>query len=95
MSVESFGRLGAQALTLLGDLADQEMHVGGPYLSRDALFRGLSGSLALPCARATSPGTRCRLGPTKGPLSVGRVLRDASRWPDPDARSCLALDVCG
>jgi hypothetical protein len=32
MSVESFGRLGAQALTLLGDLADQAVQAGGPGL---------------------------------------------------------------
>jgi hypothetical protein len=52
ISVESFGRLGARALTLLGDLADQAVQAGGPGLSRaafisgalrelrDALFRG-------------------------------------------------------
>jgi hypothetical protein len=26
------------------------------------------------------------------PVSVGRVLRAASRWPDPDARPCPAFD---
>jgi hypothetical protein len=33
MSVESFGRLGAPALTLLGDLADHAVQAGGPGLS--------------------------------------------------------------
>jgi hypothetical protein len=34
MSVEIFRRLGASALTLLGDLADQAVQAGGPGLSR-------------------------------------------------------------
>jgi hypothetical protein len=38
MSVESFGRLGAPALTLLGNLADQAVQAGGPGLSRAAFI---------------------------------------------------------
>jgi hypothetical protein len=49
MSVESFRRLGAPALTLLGDLADQAGRAGGPGLSRAAFISGalreLSGTL--------------------------------------------------
>jgi hypothetical protein len=55
MSVESFGRLGASALTLLGDLAYQAVQAGGPGLSRAAFISGRSGSLALPLAGATHP----------------------------------------
>jgi hypothetical protein len=41
MSVESFGRHGAPALTpLLGDLADQVVQAGGPGLSRAAFISG-------------------------------------------------------
>jgi hypothetical protein len=40
MSVESFGRLGAPALTLLGDLADQAVQAGGPGLSRATFICG-------------------------------------------------------
>jgi hypothetical protein len=38
ISVESFGRLGAPALTLLGDLAAQAVQAGGPGLSRAAFI---------------------------------------------------------
>jgi hypothetical protein len=38
ISIESFGRL--EALTLLGDLADQAVQAGGPGLSRAAFFSG-------------------------------------------------------
>jgi hypothetical protein len=51
MSVESFGRLGAPALTLLGDLADQAVQAGGPGLSRAAFISGV-----LREARCSLPG---------------------------------------
>jgi hypothetical protein len=47
MSVESFGRLGAPALTLLGDLADQAVQAGGPGLSRAAFISGALRELSL------------------------------------------------
>jgi hypothetical protein len=40
MSVESFERLGAPALTLLGDLADQTVQTGRPGFSRAAFILG-------------------------------------------------------
>jgi hypothetical protein len=40
MTVKSFGRLGAPALTLLGDMADQAVQAGGPGLSRAAFVSG-------------------------------------------------------
>jgi hypothetical protein len=40
MSVESSGRLGAPALTLLGDLADQAVQAGRPSLSPAAFISG-------------------------------------------------------
>jgi hypothetical protein len=40
MSVESFGRLGVPALTLLGDVADQAVQAGGPNLPRAAFISG-------------------------------------------------------
>jgi hypothetical protein len=40
MSVESFGRLSAPALTLLGDLAAQAVQAGRPGLSRAAFILG-------------------------------------------------------
>jgi hypothetical protein len=53
LSVESFERLGAPAMSLLRSLADHAMQAGGPCLSRDAFSRGRSGSSLSPCAAAT------------------------------------------
>jgi hypothetical protein len=55
MSVESFGRLGAPALTLLGDLADQAVQAGGPGLSRAAFISGALWELSVALCRATRP----------------------------------------
>jgi hypothetical protein len=76
MSVESFRRLGAPALTLLGDLVDQAVQAGGPGLSWAALISGALRELSVALCRQ------------RVPVSVGR---DAFRWPDPDARSDPAL----
>jgi hypothetical protein len=59
MSVESFGRLGAPALTLLGDLADQAVQAGGPGLS--------------PAAWGASGASRCPLHGQRVPVSVRHV----------------------
>jgi hypothetical protein len=62
VSVESYGRLGAPALTLLGDLADQAVQAGEPGLSRAA-----TGELReLTCVSVGRAGTS-RLGPLAGP----------------------------
>jgi hypothetical protein len=75
MSVDSFGRLGAPALTLLGDLADQAVQVGGPGLSRAASVLGALRELSVALCRDNA--SLCRSG--------------AYRWPDPDAWSRSAL----
>jgi hypothetical protein len=60
MSDESFGRLGAPALTLLGDLADQAVQAGGPGLSRAAF---ISGALREPnVALCRGNASLCRSG---------------------------------
>jgi hypothetical protein len=81
MSVESFGRLGAPALTLLGDLADQAVQAGGPGLSRAAFISGALRELGVALCRSNASMYRCR----------GRVRRDACLWPDSDALSPPAL----
>jgi hypothetical protein len=51
MSVESFGRLGAPALMLLGDLADQAVQAGGPGLSPAAFILGALRELSVALCR--------------------------------------------
>jgi hypothetical protein len=60
MSVESFGRLGAPALTLLGDLAAQAVQAGGPGLSRAAFISGALRELSVPLCRGNA--SLCRSG---------------------------------
>jgi hypothetical protein len=84
MSVVSFGRLGALALTLLGGSADQAVQAGGPGLSRAAFISGALRELSVALCRGALPGQRV-------PVSVRRVRCDACRWPDPNAWSRSAL----
>jgi hypothetical protein len=60
MSVESCGRLGAPALTLLGDLADQTVQAGEPGLSRAAFISGAFRELSVALCRSNAP--LCRSG---------------------------------
>jgi hypothetical protein len=60
MSVESFGRLGAPALTLLGDLADQAVQAGGPGLSRAAFISGALRELGVALCRCAASDARPR-----------------------------------
>jgi hypothetical protein len=64
MSVESFGRLGAPALTLLGGLADQAVKAGGPGLSRAAFISGALGELSVAFCRVPLAGPRCAVSPS-------------------------------
>jgi hypothetical protein len=60
MSVESFGRLGAPALTLLGDLADQAVQAGGPGLSWAAFISETLRELSVALCRGNA--SLCRSG---------------------------------
>jgi hypothetical protein len=51
---ESFGRLGAPALTLLGDLADQAAQADGPGLSRAAFIAGALRELSIALRRGNA-----------------------------------------
>jgi hypothetical protein len=71
ISVESFGRLGAPALTLLGDLADQAVQAGGPGLSRAA---SISGALReLSAALCHGDASLCRSGAYVATRAAGRA----------------------
>jgi hypothetical protein len=60
LSVDFFGRLGAPALTLLGDLADQAVQAGGPGLSRAAFISGALRELRVALCRGNA--SLCRSG---------------------------------
>jgi hypothetical protein len=76
MSVEFFGRLGAPALTLLGDLADQAVQAGGPGLSRAAFISVATEARRRPVprqrvfglVRLLCPHSGVRPGPVARPL---------------------------
>jgi hypothetical protein len=71
MSVESFGRLGAPALTLLGDLADQAVQAGGPGLSRAAFILGALRELSVALCRGNA--SLCRSGAYVATRAAGRA----------------------
>jgi hypothetical protein len=71
MSVESFGRVGAPALTLLGDLADQAVQAGGPGLSRAACISGAL--LELSVALCWGNASLCRSGVYVATRAAGRT----------------------
>jgi hypothetical protein len=54
MSVESFPRLGAPALKLHGDLADQAVQAGGSGLSRAAFISGALRELGVALCRGNA-----------------------------------------
>jgi hypothetical protein len=71
MSVESFGRLGAPALTLLGDLADQAVQAGGPGLSQVAFISGALRELIVALCRGNA--SLCRSGAYVATRAAGRA----------------------
>jgi hypothetical protein len=71
MSVQSFGRLGAPALTLLGDLADQAVQAGGPGLSRAAFTSGALRELSVALCRGNA--SLCRSGAYVTTRAAGRT----------------------
>jgi hypothetical protein len=71
LSVESFGRLGAPALTLLGDLADQAVQAGGPGLSRAAFISGALRELSVALCRGNV--SLCRSGAYVATSAAGRA----------------------
>jgi hypothetical protein len=71
MSVESFGRLGAPALTLLGDLADQAVQAGGPGLSWAAFISGALRELSVALCRGNA--SLCQSGAYVATSAAGRA----------------------
>jgi hypothetical protein len=71
MSVECFVRLGAPALTLLGDLADQAVQAAGPGLSRAAFISGVLRELSVALFRGNA--SLCRSGAYVATRAAGRT----------------------
>jgi hypothetical protein len=64
-------RLGAPALTLLGDLADQAVQAGGPGLSRAAFISGALWELSVALCRGNA--SLCRSGAYVATRAAGRA----------------------
>jgi hypothetical protein len=79
MSVESFGRLGAPALTLLGDLADQAVQAGGPGLSRAAFILGALRELSVALCRGNT--SLCQSGACVATRAAARLRCAVSPGP--------------
>jgi hypothetical protein len=88
LSVESFGRLEAPALSLLDSLADQAVLAGGPGLSRDAFISGALRELSVAmCRDDASFGRSGLLGCPAGPRCAA-FLVPQPRWSEV-VRGCL------
>jgi hypothetical protein len=72
MSVESFGRLQAPALTQVADLADQAVQAGGPGHSRAAFISGAF--LELSAALCQGNVSLCRSGAYAATRATGWTL---------------------
>jgi hypothetical protein len=68
---ESFGRLGAPALTLLGDLADQAVQAGRPGLSRAPFILRALQELSVALCRGNA--SLCRSGAYVAARAAGRT----------------------
>jgi hypothetical protein len=89
MSVESFGRLGAPALTLLGDLADQAVQAGGPGLSQAAFISGALRKLSVAFCRGNA--SLCRSGAYVATRAAGWTpMRGLARPSAEVVWACLA-----
>jgi hypothetical protein len=92
MSVKSFGRLGAPALTLLGDLAAQAVQAGGPGLSRAAFISGALRELSVALCRGNA--SLCRSGAYVATRTAGRTPMCGLARPSAEvASACLAPHV--
>jgi hypothetical protein len=92
MSDESFGRLGAPALTLLGDLADQAMQAGGLGLSRAAFISGTLCELSVALCHGNS--SLRRSGAYIATRAAGRTpMRTLARPLAEVFEACLAPRV--
>jgi hypothetical protein len=79
ISVESFERLGAPALTLLGDLANQALQAGRPGLSRAAFISGALRELRVTLCRCNA--SLCRSGAYVATRAAGGTPMRGLAWP--------------
>jgi hypothetical protein len=92
MSVESFGRLGAPALTLLRDLANQAVQAGGPGFSWAAFISGALRELSVALCRGNA--SLCRSRAYVVTLAAGRTpMRGLARPLAEVVEACLTPRV--
>jgi hypothetical protein len=91
MSVESFGRLGAPALTLLGDMAAQAVQAGGLGLSQAAFISWALRELSVALCRGNA--SLCRSGAYVTTRAAGRSSRRGQRWVTSSAHLALSFET--
>jgi hypothetical protein len=106
LSVESFGRLGALAISFLRSFADEVVQAGGPCLTQDEFIAEVvqelramlsSRSCPLPFAVATRHwvgwARMLPWGPLVAPGCVG-LTRSLLRWATPACAGSVFLSLC-
>jgi hypothetical protein len=93
ISLESFRRLGAPALTLLGDVADQAVQAGGPGLSRAAFISGALRKLSVALCRGNA--SLCWSGAHVATRAAGRPRCAVSPSPRLRLFRPVTRPVCG
>jgi hypothetical protein len=89
--VESFGRLGAPSMSLLGSFADAAVQAGGPGLSHMAFFSGAFCRGDALCRGTASP---CRSGLYFATAASGLApLRWLLPWPSTEVAYCCLVWV--
>jgi hypothetical protein len=92
MSVESFGRRKALALTLLDDLAGQAVQAGGPGLSWAAFLSGALRELSVALCRVNA--SLCRSGAHVATRATGRTaMRVLAQRSTDMVETCIAPRV--
>jgi hypothetical protein len=92
MSTESFGRLGAPALMLLGDLADQAVQAGGPGLSRAAFIWSVLRELSVVLCQGNA--SLCRSGAYLATRAAGRTLMSGLARPSTEVVKAFFCAPC-
>jgi hypothetical protein len=93
MLVESFRRLGAPALTLLGDLAGQAVQAGGPGPTRVAFISGALRDLSVALCRGNA--SLCRSGAYVATHAAGQTPMPGLARPPRRLFRPVSRPVCG
>jgi hypothetical protein len=92
MSVQSFGRLGAPTLTLLGDLAGQVVQVGGPGFFQTSFILG---GLQEHSVAFRGHASLCRSCAYLATWAAGRIPMRRLAWPFAELVKAYLSLMCG